>query len=144
MDIDFSTLLPIILAILYYVFTGANKNKKRGAQQPAENKSPGPESLGPPPASQKPTFEELLAEFTGQKTVEPEPEVAVAPAQTPKPNQSNLTKIEEVEKEEYKPLVTLQEDEEVSVEVENYGEMLASLDGAKRAFVASEIFNRKY
>ncbi len=145
MDIDFSTLLPIILAILYYAFTGANKKKKRAQGPLSENDAPRPESLGPPPNSQKPTFEELLAEFTGQKTVQPEPELVVAPVHTPKPSKVNVPKVEEVKKTEYKPLVTFEEyEQEENVADENYGEMLSSLDGAKRAFVASEIFNRKY
>lgn len=148
MDFDLSTLLPIILGVLYYVFTGAAKNKKKAQRSLSQDEPSGPETIGPPPVSRKPTFEELLEEFTGQKKTEEVPELVPAPVvsapvvSAPVPNQ---TRQRITEKKEYKTLVAFKEYEEDSTtDQEDYRELFANLDDAKRAFVASEIYNRKY
>lgn len=143
MDFDLSTLLPIILGVLYYVFTGAAKNKKKAQRPLSQNEPTGPETIGPPPVSRKPTFEELLEEFTGEKRVEEVPELVPVPVVSkPEPSQP-LQKI--AEKKEAESLVTFKGYEEDSTtEQEDYRELFSDLDAAKRAFVASEIYNRKY
>lgn len=149
MDFDLSTLLPIILAVLYYAFTGANRKKKKEQGPLAQDSSPGPESLGPPPLSQRPTFEELLEEFTGQKKVEEVPELLPEPV-VPVPTYANVTRSSEhrpgiKDKKQYKALINFEEyKEETDVDQEDYRELFSDQDAAKRAFISSEIFNRKY
>lgn len=143
MDFDLSTLLPIILGVLYYVFTGAAKNKKKAQRPLSQNEPLGPETIGPPPVSRKPTFEELLEEFTGEKRVEEVAELVPAPVVSkPKPSQP-IQKM--ADQKETESLVTFKGYEEDSTtDQEDYRELFSDLDAAKRAFVASEIYNRKY
>jgi hypothetical protein len=150
MDFDLSTLLPIILAVLYYVFTGANKKKKKAQDALDQNPPVRPGSVGPPPVSRRPTFEELLEEFTGEKKVEekvevvPElvPEPFIPIASVPKPSQSRLGI---KDRKEYKTLIRLDEyNDDNLADQEDYKELFSDLDSAKRAFISSEIYNRKY
>ncbi|MBO3700642.1 hypothetical protein [Roseivirga sp. E12] len=148
MDFDFSTALYLILGIIYFIFSGVKKKNQRDKNQPQRGRTSNPETVGPPPVSRKPSFEELLEEFTGQKTVQPEPQPEpIAPIVTPPTNvYENPKPVTEVlTKKENQPLVSFKEYELDSVEdQEDYREMFSSLDDAKRAFVASEVFSRKY
>lgn len=149
MDFDYTTILYVILGIIYFIFTGVNKNKKKAQGRAAKNPQPGTETLGPPPVSRRPTFEELLEEFTGgEKTIipEPEPEPAFQEVVVAEPVNKYPLRFEPKEKiKEVAPLMSFKAyDELVEVERENYAEMFSDLDGAKRAFIASEIFQRKY
>ncbi|OEK01399.1 hypothetical protein BFP97_07645 [Roseivirga sp. 4D4] len=148
MDFDFSTALYLILGIIYFIFTGAKKKNQQGKSQPKRGRHSDPETVGPPPVSRKPTFEELLEEFTGQRTIreepqlEPVPEVPAPPVKvydTPKPApKPALRKMD-------KPMASFKGYEiEEEVDQEDFREMFSSLDDAKKAFVASEVFNRKY
>ena len=150
MDFDFSTLLPIILAVLYYVFTGANKKKKKAQDALDQDPPARPRSVGPPPVSRRPTFEELLEEFTGEKKVEKKVEVIpesipatfVPTTSVPKPSQPRPGI---KDKKEYKTLVRLEEYQDDNLaDQEDYKELFSDLDSAQRAFISSEIYNRKY
>lgn len=146
MDFDFSTALYLILGIIYFVFSGLKKKGKQGTNPPKRGKYSDPETVGPPPTSQRPTFEELLEEFTGQKTIQqPEPEVVAAPVVIPERPKPVAINPEHRKPKEYKPLVSFKEyDTEEDYNQDDYREMFSSLDDAKRAFIASEVFNRKY
>lgn len=147
MDFDFSTLIPIILAALYYVFSGAKKKNQQKRGDVSD-----PETIGPTPGSEKPTFEELLEEFTGAKRQEearpaPEPKLELSPvtSKVTKVQETKAVRLVDVQNQESERLFQFDEsDEENDPDNEDYTEMFQSLDGAKRAFVASEIFNRKY
>ncbi len=149
MDFDFSTALYLILGIIYFIFSGTKKKNQQGKSQPKRGRHSDPETVGPPPVSRKPTFEELLEEFTGQRTIREEPqlepavEIPAAPVQSyeqPKPAPSSIER-----KKEYKPMTSFKEYELTEeTDQEDFREMFSSLDDAKKAFIASEIFNRKY
>lgn len=149
MDFDFSTALYLILGIIYFIFSGAKKKNQQGKNQPKRGEYSDPETLGPPPVSRKPTFEELLEEFTGQRTIKEEPKaepivetvappvkIYEAPKTTPRPAER---------KKEYQPMTSFKEYElNEEADQEDFREMFSSLDDAKRAFIASEVFSRKY
>ncbi len=154
MEFDFTTILYILFGLIYFVFTGAAKKRKREQNQgPPDSSQPedATETLGPPPTGRRPSFEELLEEFTtGKKAdIEPEPIPVVPEVEiiepAPKPNiymealearksgtaePATFTRFEEFE----------QEEEMLSP----YAQLMREPDGAKKAFVLSEIFNRKY
>ncbi len=146
MDFDFSTLLPIILAVLYYMFTGANKKKKKAQDALDQDPPARPGSVGPPPVSRRPTFEELLEEFTGEKKVEVIPESIPATfAPTASVSEPSQARPGIKDKKEYKTLVRLEEYQDDNLaDQEDYKELFSDLDSAKRAFISSEIYNRKY
>ncbi len=142
MDFDFGTLVYIAMGILYFIFTGVMKNKKKAQKRLGPED---PETVGPPPSDRSPTFEELLEEFTGKRIAEPEPEpiveepvkpVEVFLAPKPRP-------VKEKSKPVAEPLVTLEEYEEEELE-EDYSGIFSDLDATKRAFIASEVFNRRF
>ena len=110
----------------------------------------------------RPTFEELLEEFTGQKTVRPEPVLEPVADAKPIKEERPYRSTFEVAKENTAKRKREAEAEaarirskfndhlepyeiEEQVDSENdYADMFADLDSAKKAFVASEIFNRKF
>ncbi|MFY0593026.1 hypothetical protein [Roseivirga sp.] len=154
MEFDFTTILYVVFGIIYFVFTNMNKNKKKARQQSAEPRDfDGPETVGPPPIKRNPTFEELLEEFTGNK---PKEEPKPIPVPVPKLKEviqsksypDRLPKVIEVEpksnEHELDSFTVAEEYEVVEEEREDYAAMFSDLDGAKRAFIASEIFQRKY
>lgn len=158
MDIDFGTVIYIVLGIIYFIFQSNSKNKKKRQQEERyEEKQPTQTTT-----QRRPSFEELLEEFTGQKTLTPEP-VTKPVVEQPKerieekPSRSNY----EIAKERTTQRKREAEAEAARIrskfddhfehyeieeeEVENdYAEMFADLDSTKKAFVASEIFNRKF
>lgn len=149
MDFDYTTILYVILGIIYFIFTGISKNKKKAQQEARKTGAPSTETVGPPPVSRRPTFEELLQEFTGQEPIAPEPVIVVqevvAPIKIAEPvkKQPVRASIKEARKE-ISPLFGFQAYDIDEEEREDYAEVLSDLDGAKRAFIASEIFQRKY
>lgn len=151
MDFDFSTILYVFLGIVYFIFTGVNKNKKKAQAKPKKPGQSSPETVGPPPVNRRPTFEELLEEFTGQKTIEPEFEPVpviqevVAPIKAAKPVNKYPVTIDKKEPDKSSAsMSTFEPYDEEEVEMENYADMFSDLDGAKRAFIASEVFQRRY
>lgn len=156
MDFDFSTILYIIGAILYFVFTANKKGKSK--QRPKHSDLPDREgdTLGPPPMRQ-PTFEELLEEFTGkrkqveERTPIPEPIPEPVSIRERKPLASKERKplfVREKAKSSDLPKVEYSRFDEFETEEEDafddYRDSLRDLNGAKRAFVLGEIFNKKY
>ncbi|OEK04168.1 hypothetical protein [Roseivirga misakiensis] len=154
MEFDLSTIVYLVLGVIYFIFTSANKNKKKVGRRPSNpDNTDNPETVGPPPLDRRPTFEELLEEFTGQKS-QPEPEPVRIPQleeikeshkkpdylfeSKPKPE------VIKVKKEERKPMVTFEEYEQEEESQSEYLQMFSDLDSAKKAFIASEIFQRKY
>lgn len=151
MEFDFKTLLYIAFGIIYFIFSAKKKGIKK-AEGPS-NPERGGETVGPPPMRQ-PTFEELLQEFTGKKveTIQPAPvPVQAKPKIEPKtqfmevPKIERRTILENVALNKRKAMVDTEvEVEEEENELASYAETLHDLEGAKRAFVFSEIFQRKY
>lgn len=147
MDFDFGTLIYIILGIIYFIFTSANKKKKNTLPKTPSPDQPQAETLGPPPGS-RPSFEELLEEFTTGKTKEVREEKELAPVfvEEKKPMVSKSKPLPIFEKhkrmkQDFNQFEEFEEKEEVKSE---YATMFSDLEGAKKAFVASEIFKRKY
>ena len=146
MDFDFGTLIYIILGIIYFIFTSANKKKKSALPKTPRPDEPQAETLGPPPGT-RPSFEELLEEFTTGKTIEErEEELAPVFVQEKKPmvSESKPLPIFEKHKRMKQDLTQFEEFEEEEEVRSEYAQMFSGLDGAKKAFVASEIFKRKY
>ncbi|KYG72626.1 hypothetical protein AWW68_17130 [Roseivirga spongicola] len=159
MDIDFGTVIYIVLGIIYFIFQANSKNKKRQQQDERyEEKEPRQTTS----TGRRPTFEELLEEFTGQKTVRPEPVLEPVADAKPIKEERPYRSTFEVAKENTAKRKREAEAEaarirskfndhlepyeiEEQVDSENdYADMFADLDSAKKAFVASEIFNRKF
>ena len=148
MDFDIGTLIYIVLGIIYFIFTSANRNKKKGKPKRPKPAQSDAETLGPPPI-QRPTFEELLEEFTTGKRPAPDPEVInvppasvaeerpLGPASKPLPVFKKHKRLET----EFAPFEEFEQEE---VERSPYAEIFSDIDGAKKAFIASEIFKRRY
>ena len=148
MDLDYTTILYLVFGVIYFVFMG-RKLKGKGAQKKPQRQKTTTVSK---PTSPQPTFEELLEEFTGTKR-EPEPEPVYEPVMELEPVVSTQ---ERVSMYEARPEVTTKSADPPAsfkrfnwyVEKETvrneYADMLSDLDGAKKALVLTEIFNRKY
>lgn len=157
MDIDVGTLVYIALAIIYFIVQSNSKNKKK-QQKRAEEVRDGEQEVQRP--ARRPTFEELLEEFTGQKQVQPVPvvEVEKEPQVVQTESKPRLTSYEasqkraaerkrEAEEEAAKIRARVSErfdSYELEEEEKTYSEMFRDLDSAKRAFIASEVFKRKF
>lgn len=151
MEFDYTTILYVILGIVYFIFTGISKNKKKAQEQARKTGVPGTETVGPPPVSKRPTFEELLQEFTGLEPLAPEPQPVsvvqevVAPIKVAEPQRKQPVRASIKEaKKEVLPLSSFEAYDVDEVEREDYAAMFSDLDSAKRAFIASEIFQKKY
>jgi len=155
MEFDLSTIFPLVLGIIYFIISGRNKNKKKAEGRSQNTGRPdNPETVGPPPLNRRPSFEELLAEFTGEKVSEPEPQLETVPVKkevvAPPPPQEVMNKYQTASlylKKEEKTTSLLAFDNygnDAEEDRENYADMFSDLEGAKRAFIASEIFQRKY
>ena len=151
MDFDFSTLLYIVFAIIYFVFSSGKKKQKKQqgrASTPSNDQAPRPRR-----EARKPTFEELLEEFTGAKAFDPpKPE----PIPTPKPvetyeapeptmEQKSITTAYDKLKHRsmdnsFERFERFETKEENSLDLDD----LRDPDTARKAFIYSEIFNRKY
>ncbi|WP_422356492.1 hypothetical protein [Roseivirga pacifica] len=148
MDIDFSTLLYIIFGIIYFVFTATKKKGGKGAKRPDET-SPEPQRTGP-----QPTFEELLEEFTGKRReaeVVPQPvvveEAKPKPApvvKQPQPSVYNREQERTSHRLMQQPILSVEKDEDPEIDTHELLEDFYEEDGAKKAFIYSEIFKRKY
>ncbi len=150
MELDNSTILYIVLAIGYFLFNNFIKGKKKQAGPATNGPEDASETLGPPPMQTRPTFEELMEEFTtGKKreiptfeAIEETPQIVIPEVIVEKSieekgqerraanQEKHFSRFEEFEKEE-----------EVS---SSYKELLNQPEGAKKAFVLSEIFNKKF
>lgn len=159
MDIDVGTLVYIVLGIIYFIVQAGSKNKKkrqaRSDQSPAQGQPRKPDRGA--------TFEELLEEFTGQRREEEEleEELQTEPAmQSSQEARPLLTNFEQAKEEARKRKKKAEEEaerirnkfnehfEEYAIEdqpdISDYRSMFEDPNSARKAFVASEIFKRKF
>ena len=145
---DIGNLIYILFVLVLFIVNVFTKKKK---QQQKRGRADDPTTVGPPPSKGK-TFEELLEEFTGGQTTTPEPVPAPRPApkpkpapvpayQAPKPKPATPKKEHSIMKTDFG---RFEEFEDEGRAASDYTEQFADLDGAKKAFIYSEIFNRKY
>jgi len=152
MEVDNTTILYIVFAIIYFVFTNFIKKKKGTQNQPTSDRpEDATETLGPPPGRRS-TFEELLEEFTTGQSTPQEAPITRAPERqeieisTPsddfvgKPKDKRYKKhsITKPEMSRFKGFVD-KEDEQ-----SEFTELLREPDGPRKAFVLSEIFKKKF
>lgn len=153
MEIDIGNLVYIVFVAIIILVNLFTKKKKPGqiGQPPPNNQEE--ENEGPVRRDARKTFEELLEEFTN-----PQPAAAPAPAPAPKPkpkpvaqptyqaqpvrtSQPKPKKEHSVMKTEY---ARFDEFKKRQGKSGKYGDAFRDLDSAKRAFIYSEIFKKKY
>lgn len=156
MEFDIGNLVYILFVVVIFILNMFSKAKKKRQQNLP--KAEDPSTVGPPPTSKGKSFEELLEEFTGNAdTPQPPPlppTVERKPAPKPKPKPAPVYQ----EKAKAKPVLQkpkshsvlttefgrFEEFEEEEVEGNDYSELFKDQDSAQKAFVLSEIFQRKY
>lgn len=151
MEFDIGNLVYILFVVVIFILNLFSKaKKKRGQNIPGADD---PTTVGPPPTKGK-TFEELLEEFTGNSP-EPAPlppPVQRKPAPKPKPQpvyqqQSKPQPVPQTSKS-HSVLTTdfkrFEEFDDEEVEGTDYSELFEDHDSVQKAFVLSEIFQRKY
>lgn len=152
MDFDLSTLLYILFGIIYFVFaSGKKKNKNTPKRQ---NRPANPQPTQTATDRRKPTFEELLEEFTGNKTIIPEPAPAPIPKpvkvyEAPKPvptlkEKSITTAYDKLEHRSISSPFAKFDEFDGDREEKKFIDDLHDPDTARKAFIYSEIFRRKY
>ena len=155
MDFDFSTLLYILFAIIYFVFT-SGKKKKKNQVPPKRN----PANTTPPVQTQsqpkRPSFEELLEEFTGQKAVIQETKPAPIPEPKPVPVYEVPKKAPTLKEKSISTAYDNLKHRSISTQFGRFDEFedeqethevlddLQDPNTARKAFIYSEIFKRKY
>jgi len=148
MEFDNTTILYIVFALIYFAFTNFVK-KKRKAQnmQPSDQPEDATESLGPPPG-RRPTFEELLEEFTTGKSVQREVPIEIVPVEEAIPSEDFIQKQEAEPKfirASLKPqMEKSRRFDDQDLEESKFISLLREPDGPQKAFVLSEIFKKKY
>lgn len=156
MEFDFGTIIYVILAIVYFIIQSNSKNKQKRQQAEAQDSEPSESE----PTDRRPSFEELLAEFTGQKQAEPEVVLQPAPKLEEVVSEKSTYQIaqeridkrrKEAEVESAKIKARTNEislfkapEEEFEEDRVDYSDLFGDLDSAKKAFIASEVFQRKY
>jgi len=143
--VEAKTIIYIVLGILYYAYKFSKSRKKKqeeNTSEPVENKYDRLEEKEVKPSkSAGKSFQEILEEFVEipqQKEKEYKPPVIEKPTlkveKTPvlevPTHKQNLERFKEFEIEEE--------------ERNEFQEMFSDLDSTKKAFVASEVFSRKY
>ncbi|MGW8123444.1 hypothetical protein ACV07N_12360 [Roseivirga echinicomitans] len=156
MEFDFKNLLYIAFAILYFVFTSKKKGQGKKTDTPPSSPVGREESAPPVSTNRQPTFEDLLEQFTGErKKQEPKPFVIedakpqvfeeIQPTIKRKSIYSEANKLYGTKKRsDEAPISIFNEPEEELVETTDYAALVSDTDGARKAFVMGEIFNRKY
>jgi len=152
MDFDFSILIYLFGALIYFILQGGKKKGKK--PRPSR-----PRQVTPPPVttreSKQPTFEELLQEFTGQQTVREAPEPVVEPAPPPVPTfkqikepgegeRSITTAYDDVSHRSMSSPFERFEEFDHTADEESVLDDLKDPEAARKAFIYSEIFKRKY
>lgn len=145
MDFDFSTLLYILFAIVYFVFSSGKKKQKKPNR-------PTPQPRQAPPQrtqmdSKRPTFEELLQELKNERKEEPAKPRPVAVVEEKKPTikeKSITTAYDQVEHRSIKTNFEHFEEFEETAEEPTTSLELNDPEAARKAFIYSEIFKRKY
>lgn len=152
MEFDIGNLVYIIFLVVIFVLNlfSKAKKKKRENMPRAED----PTAPVPRPTPKGKSFEELLEEFTGNAPEPPPLPPPVTRKPTPKPKPAPVYQ----EKAKAQPVLQPQkshsvlttefkrfeEFEEEDVERTDYAELFEDQDSARKAFVLSEIFQRKY
>ena len=146
MEIDIGNLLYIAFVVLILIANFFKKKKKTERRRPQN-----PERVGPVLADPRKSFEELLQEFTNPTQPAPPP-----PPAKPKPIPQPPSGVESVrlsepvplKKKEHSAMKTeygkFNELEKSELRPSPYAEVFHDLDNARRAFVYSEIFKRKF
>ena len=146
MEIDIGNLLYIAFVALILIANAFKKKKKTERRRPRNS-----ERVGPVLADPRKSFEELLQEFTNPPQPAPPP-----PPAWPEPIPQPAAGVEPVrpakpvplKKKEHSTMKTqygkLNEPEKSEPKPSSYAEAFHDLDNAKRAFVYSEIFRRKF
>lgn len=151
MDFDISTLLYILFAVIYFIFSKGKKKPKKQSRPSSRSSQPQPAAPASEP-QRRPTFEELLEEFTGLKTVEekakPEPVLApaVVPETRPLPRRESKAVVNEGRSSHRSMDSDFERFEEFEEEAPQHAfiDDLRNPDTARKAFIYSEIFKRKY
>lgn len=167
MDFDIGNLLYIAFALLYFVFTARKKAQKKKTATPSSSPDRRGDTVGPIPANQ-PSFDELFEQFTGKKSLKEKPTTSTYQKSYEQIGEDkNLEAIQEESplaqkrKSIYdktsqrigaKKIADIQifnqsnidREQELKNENSDYAAMIGNVDGARKAFVMSEIFNRKY
>lgn len=152
MEFDIGNLVYILFLVIVFALNLFSKAKKKREQnRPGQE---GSTTVGPPPVSKGKSFEELLEEFTGN-TPQPPPipapvEQKPAPKPKPIPVYRERSTPEPVPQPQNKHSVLttefkrFEEFEEDAEEGTNYAELFEDHESVQKAFVLSEIFQRKY
>jgi hypothetical protein len=152
MEFDNSTILYIVFAIGYFVFTNFIKKKKTAQNgPPSDRPEDATDTLGPPPG-RRPSFEELLEEFTTGKPAQREAPIEIIPekqeVQVATPSASFVKRKGILENHSYsekKPeMERFGKFDDVQEETSKFTDILKEPDGAQKAFVLSEIFKKKF
>lgn len=152
MEFDIGNLVYILFLVIVFVLNLFGKAKKKRRQN--EPRQEGSTTVGPPPISKGKSFEELLEEFTGNTPQPPPIPAPVEQKYPPKPKPAPVYRERSTSKPVPQPqkkhsvLTTefkrFEEFEDDDVEGTNYAELFEDHDGVQKAFVLSEIFQRKY
>ncbi len=152
MEFDIGNLVYIIFLVVIFILNLFSKAKKKRRENMPRTEEPATRSPRPTPKGK--SFEELLEEFTGNAPEPPPLPPPVARTSAPKPKPAPVYQ----EKAKAKPVLQPQkphsvlttefkrfeEFEEEEVEKTDYAELFEDQDSAQKAFVLSEIFQRKY
>lgn len=146
MEIDIGNLLYIAFVALILIANAFKKKKKTERRRPRN-----PERVGPVLADPRKSFEELLQEFTNpQQPAPPPPPARLKPIPQPAAAVELERPAEPVplKKKEHSAMKTeygkFNEPEKTESKPSPYAEAFRNPDNARRAFVYSEIFRRKY
>ena len=143
MEIDIGNLLYIAFVVIILIANVFKKKKKTERPKP-QNRNP--ETIGPVLADPRKSFEELLQEFTSlppPARPEPIPQSAtrMEPVRPPDPVPVKKKKKHSAMKTEYGKFNEFEKSERKTF---SYAEGFRDLDNARRAFVYSEIFRKKF
>ena len=141
MEIDIGNLLYIAFVALILI---ANAFKKKKKTERRRHQNPGPVLADP-----RKSFEELLQEFTNPSQPDPPlPPARPEPIAQPAAGVESVRPAEPFKKKEHSAMKTeygkFNELEKSEPKPSPYAEAFHDLDNARRAFVYSEIFRRKF
>ena len=156
MDIDIGNLVYIVFVAIIIIVNLFTKGKKKQGGPGTPNAPQ--ETKGPAPIDSRKSFEELLEEFTKpQQPSAPAPAPAPVPAKPKsRPVAQSTYQAKPVTRTQPKPRpkkehramktenVKFDEFKEKKRKSSHYGDAFRDLDSAKKAFIYSEIFKKKY
>lgn len=151
-----------IAFVLFAIISRALKKKKAVAKKPVQSNNQDPEQSSPSPLS----FEELLREFTEEKTetVEPDPEPSITRERERVYDRQDDEEVKRVYEESVRASKRFEleskhtddrhtgnfthfrgySEEDTEEEENEYADLFRDPESAKRAIIASEILIRKY